>query len=81
MTFYGKNIKPLLLNAMCLILFLCLAGCRTTSHEVIKYENEKVNITPHALVPGLEKECNYCQECFGFCKGGKIIHEMEQAYN
>ena len=33
-----------------------------------------------ALVPGLEKECNDCQECFGFCKGGKIIHEMEQAY-
>ncbi len=54
MTFYGKNVKPLLLNAMFLILFLCLAGCRTTSHEVIKYDTERVNTTPHALVPGLE---------------------------
>lgn len=33
-----------------------------------------------ALVPGLEKECNSCQECFGFCRGAKIIHEMDQAY-
>lgn len=34
-----------------------------------------------ALVPGLEKECNACQECFGLCKGGKIIQEMERAYH
>ncbi len=29
-----------------------------------------------AIVPGLGNECNYCQECFGFCRGGKIIQEF-----
>ena len=28
-----------------------------------------------AFVPGLANECDYCQECFGFCRGGKIIQE------
>lgn len=54
MTFYKKNVTQLLLNAACLILLLSFCGCRTTSHEVIKYDNERVNTTPHALVPGLE---------------------------
>jgi hypothetical protein len=55
MTFYKKNVTPLLLSTSCLILLLFLAGCsRTTSHEVIKYENDKLNTTPHALVPGFE---------------------------
>ena len=34
-----------------------------------------------ALVPGFEKECSFCQECFGSCRGGHIIQKMEQAYS
>ena len=28
-----------------------------------------------ALAVGQANECDYCQECFGFCRGGKIIQE------
>ena len=56
MTFYKKNVTLLLLSASSLIfLLLFFIGCsRTTSHEVIKYENDRLNTTPHALIPGFE---------------------------
>jgi len=56
MTVYKKRVTLLMLSASSLILLLLfLAWCsRTTSHEVIKYENDKLNTTPHALVPGFE---------------------------
>ena len=34
-----------------------------------------------ALVPDLGKECIFCNECFAYCKGGKIIHEMDRVYD
>jgi len=54
MSFYKTIVTQFLLIGACSILFCFFAGCRTTSHEVIKYDNERVNTTPHALVPGLE---------------------------
>jgi len=32
-----------------------------------------------AFVPGFGKECDYCQECFGLCRGGKIIQEYVES--
>jgi len=32
-----------------------------------------------AFVPGFGKECDSCQECFGFCTGGKIIQEYVES--
>ena len=49
-----KNAGLVLLSAVILVIFLFLGGCRTTSHEVVKYENGIINTPPHALVPGLE---------------------------
>ena len=34
-----------------------------------------------ALVPGLGTECIFCNECFAYCRGGKIIQEMDRVYD
>jgi NADH dehydrogenase/NADH:ubiquinone oxidoreductase subunit G len=64
----------------CHLCGICVRYCAEVKKLNIAYFKGRGIDKEIAIVPGLGKECNYCHECFGFCKGGKIIHEMGRAY-
>lgn len=67
-------------NPDCHLCGICVRYCTEVKKLNAVYFKGRGIKREIAFVPGLGKECNYCQECFGFCKGGKIIQEMERAY-
>jgi bidirectional [NiFe] hydrogenase diaphorase subunit len=64
----------------CHLCGICVRYCSEVKKLNVAYFKGRGIEREIGIVPGLGKECNYCQACFGFCKGGKIIHEMARAY-
>lgn len=67
-------------NPDCHLCGICVRHCSEVKKLNAVYFKGRGIDRQIALVPGLEKECNSCQECFGFCRGGKIIQEMDRAF-
>jgi NADH dehydrogenase/NADH:ubiquinone oxidoreductase subunit G len=64
----------------CHLCGICVRYCSEVKKLNVVYFKGRGIEREIALVPGFEKECSSCQECFGSCRGGHIIQRMEQAY-
>ena len=67
-------------NADCSLCGICVRYCAEVKKMNAVYFKGRGIDREIALVPELGKECLYCRECFGFCKGGKILQEMDRLY-
>ena len=64
----------------CHLCGICVRYCSEVKKRGAVYFKGRGIERKIAFVPGLANECNFCQECFGFCKGGNIIQELDRAY-
>ena len=64
----------------CHLCGICVRHCAEVRKNYSVYFKGRGVDRKIAFVEGMEKECNYCQECFGFCKGSKIIQEIDRVY-
>lgn len=65
----------------CHLCGICVRYCSEVKNKHAVYFRGRGIDREIAFVPGKGKECHYCQECFGFCQGGKIIHELDRVYD
>ncbi|SPD72984.1 2Fe-2S and 4Fe-4S iron-sulfur protein [uncultured Desulfobacterium sp.] len=67
-------------NTDCSLCGICVRYCAEVKGSHIAYFKGRGIDREIALVPGMGKECLYCRECFNFCKGSKILQEMDRVY-
>lgn len=67
-------------NTDCSLCGICVRYCAEIKGSYIAYFKGRGIDREIALVPGMGKECLYCRECFNFCKGSKILQEMDRVY-
>jgi len=67
-------------NTDCSLCGICVRYCAEVKKINAVYFKGRGIDREIALVPEVGKECLYCRECFGFCKGGKILQEMDRLY-
>jgi bidirectional [NiFe] hydrogenase diaphorase subunit len=61
-------------NTECNLCGQCVRYCAEVKKKNATYFKGR-GISRHVeVVPGLEKECVYCQECFGLCTGGALVN-------
>jgi bidirectional [NiFe] hydrogenase diaphorase subunit len=67
-------------NTECSLCGICVRYCAEVKEKNVVYFKGRGIDREIALVPGMGKECLYCRECFNFCKGSKILQEMDSLY-
>ena len=67
-------------NTDCSLCGICVRYCSEVKKTNAVYFRGRGIDREIALVPEVGRECFYCHECFGFCRGGKILQEMDRLY-
>jgi len=63
----------------CSLCGLCVRYCAEVKGlDAVYFKNRGID-REIALVPGLEKECMYCRECFDLCSGGLLVNLCDRA--
>ncbi len=67
-------------NTDCSLCGICVRYCAEVKKTNAVYFKGRGIDREIALVLEVGKECLYCRECFKFCKGGKILQELDALY-
>ena len=64
----------------CSLCGLCVRYCAEVKKlNAVYFKNRGID-REVAIVPGFERECTYCRECFDLCSGGLIVALCDRAF-
>lgn len=64
----------------CSLCGLCVRYCAEVKGlKAVYFKNRGID-REIAVVPGFEKECIYCRECFDLCSGGLLVSLCDRAF-